>query len=247
MLLIATIMSAIILAVSPLTSLVSTQAFAQSEQSDKIVESVLDKLSQDDTSNQEEDSNNQDDNSVNEGSEEGGVAAVDPTAQINLDSNNQDDNSVNEGDDNSITVDPKTQTSVQPGINVNVDTHVIMDEENCEDANDEVTQANVQDANQEALSDGEVGEGSIYVSPKLQTSTQIALNVNVDTDVILADCGVPSDELTQANVQRPTQRAGGTIEADDEHWIIVPANQRADVIGLNIGEDTDVIRPLPLP
>jgi hypothetical protein len=242
MLLIATIMSAIILAVSPLTSLVPTEAYAQSD----IVEDLLPELNLD-SNNQEDNTNNQEDNSVNEGSEEEGVAAVDPKTQLNVDSNNQEDNSVNEGDDNSIIVDPKTQTSVQPAVNVNVDTHVIMDEEKCEDANDEVTQGNVQDADQEAFSDGEVGEGSLYVSPKLQTSTQVALNVNVDTDVILADCGVPSDELTQVNVQTPTQRAGGTIEADEEHWIFVPTNQRADVIGLNIGEDTDVIRPLPLP
>jgi hypothetical protein len=226
-------MSAIMLAVAPLPSLVPTKAFAQA---DEIVENVLTELGVD--------SNNQEDNSENEGGEEAS-ASVDPTDQLNVDSNNQEDNSENEGGDNSVIVDPKVQASVQPDVNVNADTHVITDEDNCEDANDEVNQANIQGADQEGRSDGEVGEGSVYVSPKVQTSTQVGLNANVDTDVIFADCDVPSDEVNQANIQAADQEAGSDIGAGEGSSIIIPAEQRADVIGLNIGENTDVIRPLP--
>src|ERR671921_467987 len=49
--------------------------------------------------------------------------------------------------------------------------------------NEEESQENDQDANSEARSDGNVGDNSVFVSPQVQTTTLVAANLNVDTDV----------------------------------------------------------------
>jgi hypothetical protein len=205
-LLTATVLSAVMLAVSPMASLVPTTAYAQEEEEEE----------------------------VSEGDEE---------AQLNVDYKDQEDNSEIEGGDNSVVVDPKVQTSVQPAVNVDVNTHVITDEEDCDEASDEVNQGNIQFANQEARSDGKVGEGSFYVSPVVQLSTQVALNVYVDTDVILVPGCNPSDEVNQGNVASANQEADSDVEADEGN-AITPSYQRADVIQRNDNVQNEVIIPV---
>jgi hypothetical protein len=53
------------------------------------------------------------------------------------------------------------QPSVGVDYNVDVNIHVITDEEDCKEASDEVSQNN-QDSNEEARSDGNVGDNSVY-------------------------------------------------------------------------------------
>jgi hypothetical protein len=119
------------------------------------------------------------------------TASLVPTeafAQDDADSNNQRDISENEGGDNSVVIDPIVQPSADVDLNIDVNTHVITDEEDCDEASDEVSQENNQNPSQEARSDGDVGDNSIYVSPQVQTSTLIAANLYVDTDVVPEGC-----------------------------------------------------------
>ena len=166
--------------------------------------------------------------------------------QINSSSDNQKDVRKNEGGANSVTVDPIVQATVQPAINLNVNTHVITDKEKCKEANDNVDQANGQSADQEGRSDGKVGEGSVYISPKVQTATQLALNVNVDTDVVLTGGCVPRDNLSQANDQSADQEAGSNIDAGKGSTTILPTIQNSGQIAQNQNVNNDVIQPVPL-
>jgi hypothetical protein len=172
-------------------------------------------------------------------------SADDLLKQLNLGSNNQKHIRENEGGDNSVIVDPIVQASVQPAININVNTHVITDKEDCEEASDSVDQANELSAGQEGRSDGNVGEGSLYVSPKVQQSTQFALNLNVDTDVILAEGCIPRDNTSQANELSADQNAGGNIDEGKGSTIITPTIQNADQIERNQNVNNDVIQPVP--
>jgi len=167
-------------------------------------------------------------------------------AQISSSSDSQNESRENEGGANSVTVDPIVQTAVQPAVNVNVNTHVITDKANCEEANDNVDQANGQSADQQGRSDGTVGEGSLYVSPKVQTAQQIGLNVNVDTDVILADGCTPHDNLNQANDQSTSQDAGSNVDAGKGSNIILPTIQNSGTLAQNLNVNNDVIQPVPL-
>ena len=167
-------------------------------------------------------------------------------AQISSSSDSQNESRENEGGANSVTVDPIVQTAVQPAVNVNVATHVITDKANCEEANDNVDQSNDQSADQQGRSDGTVGEGSLYVSPKVQTAQQIGLNVNVDTDVILADGCTPHDNLNQANDQSTSQDAGSNVDAGKGSNIILPTIQNSGTLAQNLNVNNDVIQPVPL-
>ena len=165
-------------------------------------------------------------------------------SQINLDSNSQAETSRVEEDER-VTVDPITETEVQTGVNVNADTALVLSEEDCEDANDEVFQGNGQDSNQQARSEGRVGDNGIYVSPKTQTSAQIAYNVNVDVDVVLAEGCNPSDNVVQANDQSDTQGISSDLEVSRDGSItIIPGEQNSHQISGNIGVNRDIIRPV---
>jgi hypothetical protein len=80
----------------------------------------------------------------------------------NEDSDNQSDIRENEEGDNSVVVDPKVQPAVDVNYNIDVNTHVITDEEDCDEASDEESQENDQGSSQEARSDGNVGDNSVY-------------------------------------------------------------------------------------
>ncbi len=161
----------------------------------------------------------------------------------NGDSNNQSDISENEGGDNSVIVDPIVQPSADVDYNVDVNTHVITDEEDCDEASDEVSQENNQDPSQEARSDGNVGDNSIYVSPQVQTTTLVAGNLIIDTDIVPEGC-VTNDRANQENDQTPSQDAGGEVEAGGDSITNIQIHQRADAISRNDNVNTDATIPL---
>ena len=157
----------------------------------------------------------------------------------------EEDTSDNAGSDNDVIVDPIMQTDIEADANVNADFHVITDEDDCDQANDEVNQANVQSADQEGRSDGEVGDNGLYVSPKAQIAEEIGLNVNLDSDIILTEgCNPPNDELHQANTQSSDQRTGSDIEAGGDSTVKIPSYQESGIVSRNIGIDRDVMRPV---
>jgi hypothetical protein len=159
------------------------------------------------------------------------------------DPNNQSDIRENEGGDNSVVVDPIVQPVVDVDYNVDVNTHVITDEEDCDEASDEVSQENNQDPSQEASSDGNVGDNSIYVSPQVQTSTLIAGNLNIDTDIVPEGCDT-TDSVNQENNQTPSQSAGGEVEDGNNSITNIQTHQRADTISRNDNVNTDATIPL---
>jgi hypothetical protein len=148
----------------------------------------------------------------------------------------------NEGGDWSVIVDPKVQPSVEVDANIGVNTHIITDPEDCDEASDEESQVNNQDSTREARSDGNVGDNSVYVSPQVQTNTQVALNLLVDTDIVPAGCD-PSDTVGQVNNQDAVQNAGGDVQAGDDSRIVMPVIQRSDNVERNQNINTDATIP----
>ena len=158
------------------------------------------------------------------------------------DSEIQSDIHENEGGDNSVVVDPIAQTEVEVDVNVDANTHVISDEEDCDEASDEVSQENDQNPSSEARSDGNVGDDSVYVSPKAQTTVLVAENINVDTDVVPEGCN-PADRVNQDNDQSPSQIAGGDVETGENPITNLQIHQRAFALAENRNVDTDATIP----
>ena len=164
--------------------------------------------------------------------------------QPSPDSMSEEDTSEAEVGVSDVIVDPRVQTAVEADTNVNVDTHVITDEDNCEDASDDVDQTNDQAANQQARSGGEVGDNGLFISPKLQTAVEVGLNFNIDEDVVLVEGCSPHDEVDQTNNQAANQGAFSDVEASGDSKIVDPAYQIVDTHALNFEKDKDVIRPV---
>ena len=162
--------------------------------------------------------------------------------QDNPDSEIQSDINENEGGDNSVVVDPIAQNEVEVDVNVDANTHVISDEEDCDEASDEVSQENDQNPTSEARSDGNVGDDSVYVSPKAQTTVLVAENINVDTDVVPEGCN-PADRVNQDNDQSPSQIAGGNVETGENPITNLQIHQRAFALAENRNVDTDATIP----
>jgi hypothetical protein len=158
------------------------------------------------------------------------------------DSEIQSDINENEGGDNSVVVDPIAQTEVEVDVNVDANTHVISDEEDCDEASDEVSQENDQNPSSEARSDGNVGDDSVYVSPKAQTTVLVAENINADTDVVPEGCN-PADRVNQDNEQSPSQIAGGDVETGENPITNLQIHQRAFALAENRNVDTDATIP----
>jgi cytoskeletal protein RodZ len=219
--LIATMLSTMMLAILSTASLVPVTAFAQEiPDIEALTQTSLASTSEEeDTSNNEGASTSEEeDTSNNEGAS----------------TSEEEDTSNNEGSINSVDADPVVETDAEVGVNVNADTHVITDEADCDEANDEVGQANAQSIDQQDRSEGEV-------SPKLQYALEFGFNFNADTDVMVVDCNPPSDDLSQANAQSVDQDTGN----DGEGGTIVDTTyQRADVFGRNIGINNDVMEPV---
>ena len=260
---IATMLSAMMLTASSMPSLVPTTAFAQQDlksDTNALVGAVLTQHLNPNSENEVQSAPEDDAAATDEQEEEGaGEAAdeeqsapeddaaarpVDPLAsETNGDPESEEEMSSVDEDD-LVTVDPISQTSVDTDVNVNVDTALVMHEEDCEKANDEVTQANGQASDQQAGSEGRVGDSSIYVSPKTQLAEQIALNANADVDVVLVDGCNPNDEVTQANGQKSDQGISSDLESSPTGTAIMPADQRADKFAQNIGVNRDFILPV---
>src|ERR687896_937629 len=68
------------------------------------------------------------------------VPATAYAQEDNEDSDNQSDILENEEGDNSVVVDPIVQPDVDVGYNVDINTHIITDEEDCDEASDEESQ-----------------------------------------------------------------------------------------------------------
>ena len=164
----------------------------------------------------------------------------------NADSNNQSDIRENEGGDNSVVVEPIVQPQVDVDYNVDVSVDVITDEEDCDEASDEISQENNQNPSQEARSDGNVGDNSVFVSPQVQTTTLVAGNVYVDTDVAPEACDT-TDTVNQENNQNPSQDAGGEVEDGNNSITNIQILQRADTISRNDNVNTDATIPVSLP
>lgn len=262
---IATMMSFMMLAASLMPSLAPTGAFAQQEIASDVTEKVNGMLTQqsDPNSNSGEQDESEGDNTeaataattadeeqdASDGSEsssdesESATPENAPESDINLDSASEEDSSSVEEDD-FVTVDPIVQTNVQPDVNTGVDVALVMDEEDCEEANTEVVQANGQDSDQQAGSEGRVGDNSFYVSPKYQLSEQIAVNAHVDLDVVLVEGCNPVDDITQVNAQESSQGTSSDLSSSPSGTAIIPANQRADKLAYNIGVNDDYILPV---
>jgi hypothetical protein len=183
-LLTATILSAMMLAGSAVSSLLpTTTAFAASDDGDIVV----DPTSQTDVEtglNIEVDPDvliSNDCEDLNDASE---------TEQENDLPVNQEDQNNNDVGDGGIVVEPTVQTAVQTGLNINVDPDVFV-VIGCGDVSvevnddDETEQENDLPAEQEALSDSEVGEDGVLVSPDIQTAAQTEYNINEDSDAFV--------------------------------------------------------------
>jgi hypothetical protein len=210
-LLIATMLSAVMLAATSIPSLSPATAFAQHVEP---ADNLLGQLNVD--------PNN--DGNLAENIVEDKSVTVDPTIQVSTQTatniNNDNDVAFSEGcadisDDDEVTqtnrqaadhvvhkdsevgdggvvVEPTIQVSTQTATNVNNDNDVYIvlggddDDSNLEISDDDkVTQLNEQIANQVVLSDSEVGDGGVVVNPHIQRSTQTATNYNEDNDRVV--------------------------------------------------------------
>ena len=202
-----TLVSAIMLVLSSMLSLVPIQAFAEKEESS--TEDVL--------------------------------------VQENRDSNRQEDFGENKRRDDIMVVDPIVQTSVQTAVNIAVDVDVVRDKESCEEASDNVNQINDLSSSQSAGSSGNEDEGNVSPGPIIQTSTQLALNLYVDSDVILTEDCIPRDNVNQINDLSSSQSAGSSGNEDEDNTISLPIYQREDSVAKNKSVNKDAIIPLNLP
>jgi hypothetical protein len=151
---------------------------------------------------------------------------------------------VGEGD---VEVDPIIQTNVGVDVNTNVDTAVVTDEEDCDEASNDVNQEISQPSEQQASRDVEAGDDSLYVGPIIQTSEQVGLNYNVDTDVILVEGCQPADDVNLETSQSSDQYYNRNIDAGEGSTLILPTDQRADQIAESRAINTDVFVEAPLP
>src|SRR5215204_2138470 len=223
-LLIATMLSTMMLATSSMASLAPITAFAQEDVPD--MEALLTQVSPD-SSSEEDTSANDEDTSAND-----------------EDTSANDEDTSNNAGSGDVVVDPVVETAAEADTNVNADTHVITDEEDCDEANDEVNQANDQSADLGDRSEGEVGDNGLFVAPKVQTAAGVGLNLNVDTDVVLVEGCNPSDDLNQANDQSVDETTGNDLEAGEDSTIVDPTRQVSNLFAQNIGVDNDVVRPV---
>lgn len=261
---IATMLSFMMLAASLMPSLAPTGAFAQQEIASDVTEKVNGMLNPQSDTN----SNSGEDASDGENAEAAATTTADeeqdasdgsesssdesesttpenaPDSDVNLDSASEEDSSSVEEDD-FVTVDPIVQNNVQTDVNAGADVALVMDEEDCDEANTEVVQANGQDSDQQAGSEGRVGDNSFYVSPKYQLSQQIAVNAHVDLDVVLVEGCTPVDDITQVNAQRSDQGVDSDLSSSGSGTTaLIPATQRADKFAYNIGVNDDYILPV---
>ena len=175
------------------------------------------------------------------------ASLVPTTAFAQEDVNEQEDRGEVQVGDGGVGVDPIIQTNVQADVKVNVDTAVVTDEENCDEASNDVNQEISQPSEQQASRDVEAGDDSLYVGPIIQTSEQVGLNYNVDTDVILVEGCQPADDVNLETSQSSDQNYNRNIDAGEGSTLNLPTDQRADQIAESRAINTDVFVEAPLP
>lgn len=245
---IATMLSFMMLAASTVPSLVPTTAFAQQSVTSDITTDVDDRLAEkfnpgSNSGEGQQGASQGDDPAPATEATESSPPENGPNSEINLDSQSEEDTSRVEEDD-FVKVDPILQNDVQNDLNVNVDAALVMDEEDCEEAQNEVVQGNGQQSDQQAGGEGRVGDGNFYISPKSQLSEQFAMNANVDVDVVLVEGCNPVDDITQVNAQQQDQGISSDLSSSPSGTVIIPADQRADKFAYNLGVNRDVVMPV---
>jgi hypothetical protein len=175
------------------------------------------------------------------------ASLVPTTAFAQEDVNEQEDRGEVQVGDGGVGVDPIIQTNVQADVKANVDTAVVTDEENCDEASNDVNQEISQPSEQQASRDVEAGDDSLYVGPIIQTSEQVGLNYNVDTDVILVEGCQPADDVNLETSQSSDQNYNRNIDAGEGSTLNLPTDQRADQIAESRAINTDVFVEAPLP
>jgi hypothetical protein len=156
---------------------------------------------------------------------------IEKIARAGIGSENQEYDRINEVSYDEVATSSREQQSFQSSSNINEDNDVIVGR--CYDGdivvsdNDEVTQTNIDTANQEANSDSESSDGDVIANKIEQALTQVATNTNLDNDlIIIIGCHGGSveindnDKVTQASLQSANQVANSDDEeeadSDDE-------------------------------
>lgn len=175
------------------------------------------------------------------------MASLVPTTAFAQEDASQEDSREVQVGEGGVGVDPIIQNNVQVDVKPNVDVAVVTDEQDCEEASNDVNQEILQPSDQQASRDVEAGEGSLYVSPIIQTSVQAGFNYNIDTDVILVEGCQPADDTTLSTSQSSDQNYNRDIEAGGGSNLVLTTDQNAYQIADNRAIDEDIISPVPLP
>jgi rRNA maturation endonuclease Nob1 len=114
----------------------------------------------------------------------------DEVTQVNEQTANQEVHKNNDVGDGGLILSPTIQKATSTALNYNADKDVVIvlgcNYESVDRSDDDkVTQVNEQTVNQEVLSDSEVGDGGLILSPTIQKATSTALNYNADNDHVL--------------------------------------------------------------
>jgi len=173
------------------------------------------------------------------------MASLVPTTAFAQEDASQEDSSDVAVAEGGVEVDPILQTNVQADVNTNVDTAVVTDPEDCDEASNDETQQISQSSDQLADRDVQTGENSLYVNPIVQTSVQVAFNYNVDSDVVLVEGCQPVDNVNTETSQSSSQQANRDIERGAGSDLELPTYQRQVTIGQNHQINEDVYAPLP--
>ena len=168
---------------------------------------------------------------------------IEKIAQAGIGSENQEYDRINEVSYDEVATSSREQQSFQSSSNINEDNDVIVGRCYNGDVvvsdNDEVTQTNIDTANQEANSDNESSDGAVITNTIEQALTQVATNTNLDNDlIIIIGCHGGSveindnDKVTQATLQSANQVANSDDEeeadSDDEEEADSDDEEEAD-------------------
>jgi hypothetical protein len=248
---IATMLSAVLLAASSITSLGPTRAFALDIAVPEVPEVPEVDL---DTGTVLAEEPNQNSNGEDEQGTSGSGSSSDDTATTEVspenaetgpNSNSEEDTSRVEEDD-FVTVDPIVQTDAGADVNVDVETDVVLDEEDCEEANSDISQRNERVSEQQANREGRQGENSLYVSPSVQTDQHFAFNFAMDSDIVLVEGCNPTDNIRQESVLVSDQGLDSEISqpGSGSSRAILPSYQTQILHDQNMIMEEDVFRPV---
>jgi hypothetical protein len=242
---IATVLSAVLLAASSITSLGPTRAFALDITVPEVDLGTSTVFAEEPNQN----SNGEDEQGTSGSSSSSDDTATTEASPVNAEtspnSNSEEDTSRVEEDD-FVTADPIVQTNAGADVNVDVEADVVMDEEDCEEANSDISQRNERVAEQQANREGRQGENSLYVSPSVQTDQHLAFNLAMDTDIVLVEGCNPTDNIEQESVVVSDQGLDSVIEqpSSGSSSAITPSYQTQNLHNQNMILNEDIIRPV---